>query len=641
VKKVLLTSVCRPLGERYGDGPSVGYELLFGQVTRTQGLFSPRANHIHFSLEYVAENLDAPTTVLQYPSKRELIRELKKDYDVVGVSFILATFHRMKECVALIRKYNPHAEIVLGGYGTVLSDEVLLQHGNHVCREEGVGFMRRLLGEPAIPMPYRHPLTVSRLKIFGKEVSRTGMVFGGLGCPNGCDFCCTSHFFKRRHIKLLPTGRDLYNVMMRYQDLEPGMAIVVLDEDFLLNRKRAMELRDCVLEGGTPLSIFAFASVKALSQYTTEELLEMGLDGFWIGYEGTESGYGKQTGQPVGELFAELREHGISVLTSMILGFPYQTPEIIEREFAGLMELKPTFTQFLIYGPSPGTPFYEQVMEKGLLDPELAADNEGYYRKCTGFTAMVKHPSMNAEAIEAAQEKCFQEDFNRLGPSIIRTIEVWLLGYLKLRDSDNLMLRKKAELFANELKRAYPIFKAGRVFAPSPQVRRWIAELETRVYEALGAPSLGERIESVFAVGLAAWTGLTLKLGLFQHPRLTRHTYRMPEEALPAKVWRLLHGSDPDGHGVRVELRSERTVWVEVDGKLRLAGAQRLAERLSHALAARRERLVLDFKNLVALDEEAAERLGQQLRQYRNRIRVALPPAHEFGALAALFSLYH
>ena len=77
MKRVLLTSVCRPLGEKYGDAPSVGYELLFGQVTRAQGLFSPRAHHIHFSLEYVAENLESPTTVLQYPSRREFVRELK------------------------------------------------------------------------------------------------------------------------------------------------------------------------------------------------------------------------------------------------------------------------------------------------------------------------------------------------------------------------------------------------------------------------------------------------------------------------------------------------------------------------------------------------------------------------------------
>ncbi len=71
MRKVLLTSVCRPLGPRYGDAPSVGYELLFSQVTLAQGLFSPRSHHVQFSLEYIAENLEAPTTVLQYPSKDE------------------------------------------------------------------------------------------------------------------------------------------------------------------------------------------------------------------------------------------------------------------------------------------------------------------------------------------------------------------------------------------------------------------------------------------------------------------------------------------------------------------------------------------------------------------------------------------
>ena len=74
------------MGPKYGDAPSVGYELLYRQVTRAQGLFSPRTVNVQFSLEYIAENLDAPTVVLQYPSKRELIRELKKGYDYVGIS---------------------------------------------------------------------------------------------------------------------------------------------------------------------------------------------------------------------------------------------------------------------------------------------------------------------------------------------------------------------------------------------------------------------------------------------------------------------------------------------------------------------------------------------------------------------------
>ena len=55
----------------------------------------------------------------------------------------------------------------------------------------------------------------------------------------------------------------------------------------------------------------------------------MGIDGLWIGYEGTRSGFAKQEGRPVGELFRDLREHGIGILASMHVGLPYQTPEVI------------------------------------------------------------------------------------------------------------------------------------------------------------------------------------------------------------------------------------------------------------------------------------------------------------------------
>ena len=104
----------------------------------------------------------------------------------------MVTFHIMEEMVGLVRKHSPGTEIILGSYGTVLADEVLEKYGDHICREEGVAFMRRLLGEPEIQMPYTHPMVINPMKIFGKKVSQSGMVFAGLGCANGCDFCCTS-----------------------------------------------------------------------------------------------------------------------------------------------------------------------------------------------------------------------------------------------------------------------------------------------------------------------------------------------------------------------------------------------------------------------------------------------------------------
>jgi len=645
--KVLLTSVCRPIGPEYGDAPSVGYELLYRQVTRAQGLFSPRTVNVHFALDYIATNLEAPTVVLQYPSKRELIRELEKGYDYVGISFLMAVMHKMKEMVALIRKHSPHTKIVLGGYGTVLKDEVLAPYADYICREEGVAYFRRLLGEPPISMPYKHPLIVSWLRVFGWKVSGTGKIFAGLGCPNGCDFCCTSHFFSRKHIPLLPTGKDIYAVVERGLDLDPSLVFLIIDEDFLLNKRRAMEFRDCVLQGTRRPSIFAFSSVKAISQYTVEEILEMGIDGFWIGYEGTRSNYAKQQGRPIEDILTEFREHGITVLTSMIVGFDYQNREIVAQELDGLMKLKPALGQYLIYGPVPGTPFYERIIKENLLQDVYTDNRDLFYRRADGFRTMIKHPTLSAEEIEEIQTWCFEQDFQRLGPSIYRVLEARLLGYLKLKDSPNPVLRQKAEYYARELRHAYPIFLAGRCLGPNAAIRRWIGELEQRVHAELGPPAFTQRLQSVLAVGAALWSGLTLKLGLFQHPRLQRTPYRLPEHQGSAwQMWDKLHARVAASNlSVQVEWQhAKQQAWMRLEGALSSVDAEGLGQRIREALARGRSRLVLDLKHLHWDQVGDLSPLRQMLGAYRSRIRVVLPKpwaAHpELLLLANTFQHY-
>ncbi len=646
-KTVLLTSVCRPFGPEQGDAPSVGYELLFRQVTRAQGIFSPRTVNVQFGLEYIAENLDVPTVVLQYPSERELIKELKKGYDYVGISFIMALIHKMKETVALIRKYSPQSQIVLGGYGTILKDDVLKPYADHICRGEGVAFFRALLGEPEIPMPYKHPLIVSWLKIFGMRVSGTGKIFGGLGCPNGCDFCCTSHFFKRQHVRLLPTGRDIYNVVERYFDLDPSLVFLIIDEDFLLNKKRAMEFRDCVLAGGKQPSIFAFSSIKAISQYTVEEILEMGIDGFWVGYEGTRSGYAKQQGRPVPEILTEFREHGITVLTSMIVGFDYQTPEVVAQELDGLMKLKPSLGQYLIYGPVPGTPFFERVIKDNLLQDVYTTEKDLFYRRADGFSTMIKHPTLSPKEIEDMQRWCFDQDYQRLGPSIYRVLETRFLGYLKLKDSPNPVLRRKAAYFAKELRFAYPVFLPGRLFGPNTTIRKWIGQLERDLHRELGQPTWAQRVKSVMAVGAAMVTWFTLKFDYFQHPKLQRTAYRLPEKSWSAfGLWEEFHAKVASPNfSVQVDLQhAKKQVWMRLEGVLSSADAEKLADNLRESLARNKNRLVLDLNKLHWDQVGDLSPLHDKLAAYGDRVRVVLPKlssAHpELLLIAGMFHHY-
>jgi len=95
MKKVLLTTVCGPFGVNTHDCTEhIQTELFHAQVTRAQGIFSPRVTYISYGLEYIAENLQAPVTVLQYPTMRQFRRELKKGYDYVGINFVIATFEK-------------------------------------------------------------------------------------------------------------------------------------------------------------------------------------------------------------------------------------------------------------------------------------------------------------------------------------------------------------------------------------------------------------------------------------------------------------------------------------------------------------------------------------------------------------------
>jgi len=618
--KVLLTSICRPIGPAHGDAPTVGYEVLHHQITRAQGVFSPRSVNFTYALNYIAANLDAPAVVLQYPSKRELIRELRKKPTHVGVSFNLVTFHRMKEVVALVHKHAPEAKIVLGGYGTVLDDRTLAPYGDYFCRGEGVAFFRSLLGEQPRPMPYDHPLVITNLRVFSVPADRTGIIFAGLGCPNGCDFCSTSHFFKRRHIRLLPTGDDIFRVIERYLEIDPKMSLAVIDEDFLLARDRATRLRELTLARGTPLSMFAFASVKALSRFTPRELLETGIDGVWVGYEGKRAGYAKQQGKPVQELIPELQSHGITVLSSMIVGFDYQTPEIIREELNEFLTLRPTYAQFLIYGPTPGTPFYERVVKEGRLHAFYRDNPEEHYRASDGFKSMVMHPTMTPGEIEALQTECYDTDFRLLGPSILRSVDVWFQGWKQYHNSESAYLRAKAERWAEDIRRAYPLFRVAKEAGPTPQLA---ARLEAEIGELLGPPSIGERTLSLIAPLAAAWTRFTLHHDYFQHPKLQRRAYRTaPWSLRPGELGTLR---------INIE-RALRGTLVKLEGAMDHSSAQRLAAGILSYLHGNDAQVRVVVAEGTRAKPEDLRLLGEALSAQRHRISISVPSAPEIWA---------
>jgi hypothetical protein len=270
---------------------------------------------------------------------------------------------------------------------------------------------------------------------------------------------------------------------------------------------------------------------------------------------------------------------------------------------------------------------------------------ELFYRRADGFRTMIKHPTLSPGEIEKLQQWCFEQDFQRLGPSIYRVLEGRFLGWQKLKDSPNPVLRAKADYYANELRYAYPVFLPGKLFGPNREIRRWIGALEKQAHAALGQPGFGQRCKSLLAVAAAMWTAVTLKLNLFQHPRLTQTSYRMPDTRWSGfELWEeLQHKVSSPEFSLQVELQhAKQQVWMRLEGALSAHNAERLAHRLSDSLARTRNQLILDLNKLEKIEDISA--LREKLAVYRSRIRVVLPKmaaAHpEVIMLGALFQMY-
>jgi hypothetical protein len=299
---------------------------------------------------------------------------------------------------------------------------------------------------------------------------------------------------------------------------------IIIDEDFFIHTKRGREFLACAREGRRPLSIMGFGSVRGLSQFTADEIAEMGFDIIWTAFEGTGSGYEKLKGQDLNVLYQGLKSRGVAILTSMIIGFPFQDRSQVMQDFRKLVDLGPSLWQILIYFAFPGTPFHRQVLAEGRYLPAYQKNPD--YRTFDGFSMHFKHPHFEPRELENLQRELYRKCFEVLGPSLVRVVKAWFEGYRNLKNSSNPLLRGRAERMQGYVRSALPgLFPAIR-FGPNADRRQEIRDFLKEIERELGPLSFKERFFCWATLPLSAWTWLTEKLDLFQQPRLLRIEHR-------------------------------------------------------------------------------------------------------------------
>jgi len=508
--KILLSSVFGPYAQNdeYGSRQINPMELYHNQATRVQGAFSLRMFHRSFGLMMIQANIDAPCTLLDFPSMDRFVHEIQnKSYDIVGISSILPNIGKLKKMCELIRGYLPQATIVVGGHVVNKNDIHEIIDADHFVKGDGIQWFRTFLGQDK-KARIKHPLVYSGFgsRIVGitlrdKPGDTAAILLPSAGCPVGCNFCSTSALFggKGKFVNFYETGDELFSVMCQIEKKLNIRSFFTMDENFLLYRKRALRLLELMEKNNKSWALFVFSSARVLESYTIDQIVGLGISWIWMGLEGERSRYPKLNNVDTRSLVRLLQSHGIRVLGSSIVGLEDHTSHNIDRVIDYAVSHNSDFHQFMLYTPLPGTPLYEQHVRDGTLLDESefsVADAHGQYR----FNYRHQHIQNGRE--EQFIIDAFHRDFEVNGPSLARLIKTMLKGWKRYKHHSDKRIRDRIEWEVKPLRTSYAaaVWAMKKYYKTNQNMAEKMSLLLHDLYEAFGwktkitAPILGRYI---------------------------------------------------------------------------------------------------------------------------------------------------
>ena len=496
--RVLLTSVFGPFAQddEYGSRAINPMELYHNQVTRAQGPFSLRMNHRSWGIMLIQENISAASTVLDFPTRERFIRELEShDYSVVGISGIIVNVGKVREMCRLVRQHSPSSTIVVGGHVAAIPGVERMLDADHIVKGEGIAWFREFLGE-RVDAPIRHPVIKSsfNFRLMGLKAPSGGgdpaaTIIPSVGCPMGCNFCTTSSFFggKGKFVNFYETGAELYEIMRQAEEKLGVSTFFMMDENFLLYKKRAIELLDEMKRHGKAWSLFVFSSANAIRKYEMRELVELGISWVWMGFESAGSAYAKLADADTVSLTRELQKHGIRVQGSSIIGLEHHTPDNLREEIEHAVAHDADCHQFMLYTPVPGTPLHADMQAQGRMIEDVdLADIHGQ------FKFNFRHAAIGRDESKSWLDWAFTRDYEVNGPSLYRMMRTMLEGCQRYGQDADARVRARFAGDAKKLKQGYGAalwamerYMRGSNRAVSERVR----ELRQRLEHELGGLS--------------------------------------------------------------------------------------------------------------------------------------------------------
>ncbi len=258
-----------------------------------------------------------------------------------------------------------------------------------------------------LPLPARHLLDNQAYHFPGIQGAVT-TVKSSRGCPLDCSFC---GYTLAQGLRF--RFRSPENVLSELVDARRqwGVRNVVFRDPIFTTRKdRIHALCDGILREGLDLEWQCETAVKVLDRPLLEQMAAAGCRHVSLGVEsGNAEIQKKHCGaklldheQAVG-VFRDCREVGIETRAFCMIGFPEETPAMVEETLRLVERCDPDQVQFCAVTAYPGTPLYKM----------LRGEREFDYAAMTGFQALEGNEFMSAPQIEAKIREAYRRFYGR------------------------------------------------------------------------------------------------------------------------------------------------------------------------------------------------------------------------------------
>ncbi|MCC7013648.1 MAG: radical SAM protein [Planctomycetes bacterium] len=258
-----------------------------------------------------------------------------------------------------------------------------------------------------LPLPARHLLANQRYRFPGVEGAIT-TVKSSRGCPLDCSFCGYTLAQGLRFRFRSPENvlRELVDIVRVH-----GIHHVVFrDPIFTTRKERVHAICDGILAEKLELEWQCETAVKVLDRALLEKMARAGCVHISLGVEsGNEVIQRKHCGaklldhEQAVRVFRDARELGIETRAFCMIGFPEETPAMVEDTLRLVERCDPDQVQFCAVTAYPGTPLYKML--KGERDFD--------YATMTGFQALEGNEFMSAAEIEAKIREAYRRFYRR------------------------------------------------------------------------------------------------------------------------------------------------------------------------------------------------------------------------------------